>query len=296
MPDQKPAGKPTEGPAAKSGKRIDLSVTQVAASALATVVGALLASELGVAGTVTGAAVVSVAATTSGAVFQHFFRRTGAQLREATDTGPGDTVNSLRQVPAAGPGRTPAVPPDWNSSRVLRAERRWTWKSYAAASALVFVLAMVPILAFELVTGQPVSATVQGGTGQGTSFGGSVHDSPPATPGGSSPGTSSSPSASSPSTPASGGQSPGASPSARPSGSASPSAGQARPTTAEPSAEPSGQSSGQPSGQSSGQSSGEPAAGSAPSGQASSAPVPPAPSAAPAGGAPAAPAAPAQTP
>ncbi|MFC8449951.1 hypothetical protein [Kitasatospora sp. NPDC057223] len=259
-------------------------MTQVAASALATVAGAVLASELGVAGTVTGAAVVSIAATTSGAVLQHFFRRTGEQLREAADTGPGGTVNSLRQVPAAAPGPAPAISPDWNRSRVQKAGRRWTWKSYAAVSALVFVLAMVPILAFELVTGQPVSATVQGGTGRGTSFGGTVHDSAPATPGGSSPGSSAGPSAGSSSgapAPASGGQSPSSSPSALPSPSATPGTsgtGPARPT-ATPSAEPSGQSPGEPS------------AGPAPGGQASSAPAAPAPSAAPSE-----PAAPAQTP
>lgn len=113
MPDQKAAAKPPAGPAAKAddgakgGRRIDLSVTQVVASALATVVGAVLASQLGVAGTITGAAVVSIAATTSGAVLQHVFRRTGQQLREATDRGPGDMVNTLRPAPARGEGPGP---------------------------------------------------------------------------------------------------------------------------------------------------------------------------------------------
>lgn len=158
MPEQKPA---EEG--GKEGRRrIDLSVAQVAASALATVVGALLASELGVYGTILGAAVVSVGATTGGAVFQHIFRRTGEQLREAVDrTGPGPAVNGLRQVPDSDT-RAPVISPEWNEPQVVRARRRWTWKSYAAMSALVFVLAMTPILAFELATGQPVSATVKG--------------------------------------------------------------------------------------------------------------------------------------
>ncbi|MFI9366739.1 hypothetical protein ACIG5E_37700 [Kitasatospora sp. NPDC053057] len=161
-------------------KRIDLSVAQVAASALAAVVGALLASELGVYGTIMGAAVVSVGATTGGAVFQHVFRRTGQQLREAVDRGPNQTVNTLRQVPV-GPeraGREPAGPPvitsEWNEPQVVRARRRWGWKTYAAMSGLVFVLAMTPIVAFELATGQPVSATVKGESGNGTSFGGAV--------------------------------------------------------------------------------------------------------------------------
>ncbi|MDY0813221.1 hypothetical protein SM793_17660, partial [Kitasatospora purpeofusca] len=77
MPEQKPE----RGGAEEGRRRIDLSATQVAASALATVVGAVLASELGVYGTILGAAVVSIGATTGGALFQHLFRRTGEQLR-----------------------------------------------------------------------------------------------------------------------------------------------------------------------------------------------------------------------
>lgn len=119
MPEQKPA---EEG--GKEGRRrIDLSVAQVAASALATVVGALLASELGVYGTILGAAVVSVGATTGGAVFQHLFRRTGEQLRGAVDrTGPGPVVNGLRQVPDSDT-RGPVISPAWNEPRVVRARR-----------------------------------------------------------------------------------------------------------------------------------------------------------------------------
>ncbi|MFI8993911.1 hypothetical protein [Streptomyces sp. NPDC053542] len=66
------------------GKRIDLSVAQVAGSALAAAVAAYLAGRLGVYGTVIGAGVVSVVATTGGSIFQHLFRRTGEQVKEAT--------------------------------------------------------------------------------------------------------------------------------------------------------------------------------------------------------------------
>ncbi|TSB26360.1 hypothetical protein [Streptomyces benahoarensis] len=65
-------------------KRIDLSVPQVAGSALAAAVAAFLAGQLGVYGTIIGAGVVSVVATTGGSVFQHLFRRTGEQIKEAT--------------------------------------------------------------------------------------------------------------------------------------------------------------------------------------------------------------------
>ncbi|MFD7579739.1 hypothetical protein [Kitasatospora sp. NPDC059803] len=177
MPERSPA----EEGGKKERKRIDLSVAQVAASALATVVGALFASELGVYGTILGAAVVSVGATTGGAVFQHIFRRTGEQLREAVvDRGPGHAVNGLRQVSERPVEPAPsAISSEWNEPQVVRARRRWTWKTYAAVSGLVFVVAMTPILAFELATGQPVSATVKGESGNGTSFGGVVSPKSP---------------------------------------------------------------------------------------------------------------------
>ncbi|MFS0693540.1 hypothetical protein [Streptomyces nitrosporeus] len=65
-------------------RRIDLSLPQVAGSALAAVAAAVMASQLGVYGTIAGAGVMSVVATCGGSVFQHFFRRTGEQIREVT--------------------------------------------------------------------------------------------------------------------------------------------------------------------------------------------------------------------
>lgn len=65
-------------------RRIDLSLPQVAGSAVAAVAAAVMASQLGVYGTIAGAGVMSVVATCGGSVFQHFFRRTGEQIREVT--------------------------------------------------------------------------------------------------------------------------------------------------------------------------------------------------------------------
>ncbi|AZM55989.1 hypothetical protein DMA15_28170 [Streptomyces sp. WAC 01529] len=62
-------------------RRLDLSVPQVAGSAIAAVVAAKLASNLGVYGTILGAGVVSGIATCGGTIFQHFFKRTGEQIR-----------------------------------------------------------------------------------------------------------------------------------------------------------------------------------------------------------------------
>lgn len=65
-------------------RRIDLSLPQVAGSAFAAVAAAVAASQLGVYGTILGAGVMSIVATCGGSVFQHFFRRTGEQIREVT--------------------------------------------------------------------------------------------------------------------------------------------------------------------------------------------------------------------
>ncbi|MFJ1756304.1 hypothetical protein [Kitasatospora sp. NPDC088134] len=165
----------------EGGKRLDLTVTQVAASALATVVGAVLASELGVYGTILGAAVVSVGATTGSAVFQQLFKRTGEQLRNAVERGaeprsatpPGATATS--GIPAEDAGK-PAddsadISSEWNAPQVLRAKRRWTWKSFAAVSTLVFAVAMVPIVGVELAAGKPLHDITTGRDGgSGTSF------------------------------------------------------------------------------------------------------------------------------
>ncbi|MCD9145539.1 hypothetical protein [Streptomyces albireticuli] len=100
-----------ESEAKQKNKRLELSVAQVAGSALAAVIAALLAGKLGVYGTVIGAGVVSVVATSGGTIFQHLFKRTGEQLREATTQA---ARPKMRQVPVrdasravgrGGPGR-----------------------------------------------------------------------------------------------------------------------------------------------------------------------------------------------
>ncbi|MFK8849587.1 hypothetical protein [Streptomyces sp. Ac-502] len=94
-------------------KRLDLSVPQVAGSALAAAVAAFLAGKLGVYGTIIGAGVVSVVATTGSSVFQHLFRRTGEQLKEAATVGtrPKPRRSSVsRRTPGAGSGTGMVLP------------------------------------------------------------------------------------------------------------------------------------------------------------------------------------------
>ena len=183
----------TEEAAPSTRRRtLDLSVTQVAASALAAVVGAVLASELGVYGTIIGAAVVSTGATVGSALFQHLFRRTGEQLRDLATSGPARPVGPAdptgpSEQPAAdfdpfdpGGERTrmmaalaPPVPVD--SVAVYRGRTTWRpkgWKTYALMGVLVFGLAMGTVTVVELVAGKPMAAVVSNEPGHGTSFGG----------------------------------------------------------------------------------------------------------------------------
>ncbi|MGA5579972.1 hypothetical protein ACPCIY_02130 [Streptomyces thermodiastaticus] len=163
-----------------SRRRIDLSVPQVAGSALAAVVAAKLASYFGVYGTILGAGVVSVIATCGGPVFQHFFRRTGEQLRTVTSARPAvapsprgatgrrpGTSTRANRVGAAPEDGTAPIPGGYSQGTVYRARRRG-WKRPAVAALLVFVVTMGGITVYELVSGDSISG------GRGTTVGNAV--------------------------------------------------------------------------------------------------------------------------
>ncbi|MBT2468876.1 hypothetical protein J7E97_13565 [Streptomyces sp. ISL-66] len=217
---------PDNGPEQeKEKKKLDLSAAQVAGSSLATVAAALLASQMGVYGTILGAGVVSVVATAGGPVIQHFFRRTGDQLRESARP-------KSRQVEVEGPRGEPrgarvpdgtmvlrqGAPPQAGISEefgeatvhgkfgeaTVHGSRVRGRKRTAIASALAFAIALGGIGAYEAVADTSVSkgggtvfsggtrkagndrpAAPEGGTGGGTGGAGA---------GGKSPETGSSPS------------------------------------------------------------------------------------------------------
>ncbi|MFG2339617.1 hypothetical protein [Streptomyces yangpuensis] len=144
-------------------KKLDLSVAQVAGSSLATVAAALLASKMGVYGTILGAGVVSVVATAGGPVIQHLFRRTGDQLRESARP-------RARQVPsrqeeqeaaaAAGPAE------EEFGAATVHGTRMRGWKRTAVASGAAFALAIGGLGTYEALAGTSVSS------GGGTLFSG----------------------------------------------------------------------------------------------------------------------------
>ncbi|OUC96033.1 hypothetical protein [Streptomyces swartbergensis] len=139
----------TSEPETEGSKRIDLDMPQVAGGALAAVLAAELASYFGVYGTILGAGVVSVVAICGGTLFQHFFRRTGEQLR-------GATAVASRQ--AAGPTeQAPAESGEFTAGTVHRARARG-WKRPVLAAAIVFGLTMTGITTYELVSGHNLSS------------------------------------------------------------------------------------------------------------------------------------------
>ncbi|MBD0744578.1 hypothetical protein [Streptomyces sp. CBMA152] len=147
-------------------KRLDLSVPQVAGSALAAIAAAVLASKLGVYGTILGAGVVSVVATCGGTVFQHLFRRTGEQLRDVTV----QTIPKARQTPGL-PAYEETRQGEFGAATVHGTRVRG-WKRSALGAAVVFVIAMAGITTYELASDSKLS----GGKG-GTTFGSVVSGS-----------------------------------------------------------------------------------------------------------------------
>ncbi|MFI9615388.1 hypothetical protein ACIHCM_27550 [Streptomyces sp. NPDC052023] len=149
-------------------KRIDLSVPQVAGSAVAAVVAAKLASYFGVYGTILGAGLVSVVATCGGSLFQHFFTRTGEQFRDAT-------VPARATEPTRPAGQVPWATGEFTEGTVYRARAR-SFKRPLLAAALVFGVTMTGITAYELASGSSFSG--RGSTTVGDAFSGHGKSSP----------------------------------------------------------------------------------------------------------------------
>ncbi len=113
-------------------------------------VAAKLASSFGVYGTILGAGLISVIATCGGSVLQHFFKRTGEQLRVKRAGAARGPRRSRRRVPYRRPlggvhrgHRLPCAHPGWKRPLV--------------AAALVFGVTMAGITAYELASGENLS-------------------------------------------------------------------------------------------------------------------------------------------
>lgn len=146
--------------------RLELSVTQIVASALAAMTAAVLASFLGVAGTLIGTAVMSIIATTGSALYKESIRRTHERLR--TLVVPLDSD----QEPAHAPAGVAVVEEPrrhWWADLVEDA-RHWLrrrWKPLVATVVVVFVVAVAGITVVEAIAGRSLAAAVHGRSGGG---------------------------------------------------------------------------------------------------------------------------------
>jgi hypothetical protein len=163
----------------------ELSVTQLIAGAGATVTATVAASYFGVGGTLIGAGAVSVLSTVGATIYQHFLDRGRQRIvaKIPARAGGGRSEDAAEPVPTGTGGRP------WPK-----------WYILCGAAAGIFLAVMGLVTAFELFTGKPLSNTVQGKKGHGTSVHpeiGRVRPAPgPAVSGEATPATDTTPSAS----------------------------------------------------------------------------------------------------
>ena len=170
--------------------KIEINWVQSTAGALAAVSSAVLLSTFGVAGTLIGAALGSLVITLGGAVYSYSIRATRhrvaatqavavariglaqARVREASaDVAAGDDPAAEEELVEAGEDldHAQAVLEDVASDdedeklgwRTVLAGL--PWKRIAVVTSAIFVVAVLAILTFELITGRAVS-TYTGGT------------------------------------------------------------------------------------------------------------------------------------
>lgn len=153
--------------------RIEFNWVQASAASLAAVTSAVLLSTFGVAGTLIGAAVGSLALTVGNAVYSYSINATKHRVATAQSVAVArvgqaraaasrtaeieNAPGKVREGPdQAQPGREGDLYPVPEDTRGVLAAL--PWKRIALVSLGVFVAAMLMILAFELVTGRAVSS------------------------------------------------------------------------------------------------------------------------------------------
>ncbi len=167
-------------------RRIEVNWVQSMAGALAAVTSAVLLSSVGVAGTLVGAAIGSIAATVGSAVYSYYIAatkdrvaaahavaasrvsRAQTRLQDATEgtaagtpaadakiAGAGEDLEQAREVLEEAEEAPARV--DWRTVLV-----GLPWKRIMLAAGAIFVVAMLAIVSFELITGRAVSSYTGG--------------------------------------------------------------------------------------------------------------------------------------
>ncbi|GAB2604588.1 hypothetical protein [Pseudactinotalea suaedae] len=144
--------------------RIELSLVQLFAGALAAMTAAVIGSRLGVSGTVVGAAIGSIVAGITGSLYSASLQRGRQVIAKAPLAVKAAPTLVMRTRPTASRTTVGAVPPGVPTQAALAGEveaeprpRRRAWTRVLISAAAVFLLAGLGITAFELATGQSLS-------------------------------------------------------------------------------------------------------------------------------------------
>jgi hypothetical protein len=113
----------------------ELRVSKLLAGGLAAISGAVIASRIGVEGTLTGAALTSIFVAVATALYSHSLTLAHGRMRRVLVRRPGGDADA-----------------DQPSARPIR------WQRVAVAAAVVFVIAVGAITAAEAVAGRPLAS------------------------------------------------------------------------------------------------------------------------------------------
>lgn len=154
--------------------KLQLSATQLIASALAAVTATIAASYLGISGTVIGAAIASLITVSGNAVYSHSIRRTRARVRTAVPSSGRWLPPEARAQDIAA---TQAIAPARPRKPGLR-----VWQQVSLASVAVFAAILAAVTGAELALGTPLSDLLRGKHASGTTLLGSTAHTAASTP------------------------------------------------------------------------------------------------------------------
>ena len=164
----------------RSPRRIEISLTQLIAGSAAAACGAWLASKIGLAGTVIGAAIVSAFVTLLSAIYAQGVRRARERLvirRELLRTRPRLPASYAEDAPLPkDDGEAELDELDATRTLLLPAVQLedtggYRWGRIALAAVAVFVVAMLVVTVIELLDGRSFSCSTSGrNCGSGTTL------------------------------------------------------------------------------------------------------------------------------
>lgn len=166
---------------------LGLSLTQLLGGALAAVTTTVVCAQIGVAGTLFGAAVGSVASAVAAAAYTHSLRRTRTILTPAGRAGARTTRLTAEPIPAPTPVERATTAPRTMAPRTVAPGRgRLAWRRLVLSSAAIFAVVAIVVTGLELGIGRSLdggsSTTVQQVTSGGGSRDSIVSDTPTQSP------------------------------------------------------------------------------------------------------------------